>query len=98
MTWCRVRLWMFPLVSTILTLSMDNMVISAEIVSLFFKYTPIKTMNLNDHIPQVQDGEQHEVDRLLHEAGLVLFPSLLLHGFFPMFEDWSKVKLVVAQH
>ena len=34
MTWSFVRLWMFPLVSTILTLSMDIMVISAEIVSL----------------------------------------------------------------
>ena len=89
---------MFPLVSTILTLSMDNIVISAEIVSLFIKYSRIKTMNLNDDIPQVQDGEQDEVDCLLHEARLVLFPSLLLLGFFPMFEDGSKVKLVVAQH
>ena len=50
------------------------------------------------YIPQVQHGEQHEVDRLLHKARLVLFPSLLLHGFFPMFEDGSKVELVVAQH
>ena len=49
-------------------------------------------------IPQVQHGEQHEVDRLLHEAGLMLFPSLLSLGFVPMFEDGSKVKLVVAQH
>ena len=55
-------------------------------------------MSYNDDIPQVQDGEQQEVDCLLHEAGLVLFPTLLLHGLFPMFEDWSKVKLIVAQH
>ena len=98
MTWSLVRLWRFPLVSTILTLSMDIMVISVEIVSLCLKYSPIKSINLTDHIPQVQDGEQDEVDHLLHEAGLVLFPSLLLLGFFPMFEDGSKVKLVVAQH
>ena len=37
MTWSLVRLWMFPLVSTILTLSIDIMVISVEIVSLFLK-------------------------------------------------------------
>ena len=37
---------MFPLVSTILTLSMDIMVISAEIVSLFFKYYLTKTFEM----------------------------------------------------
>ena len=48
--------------------------------------------------PQVQRGEQDEVDHLLGKAGQMLFPPLLDLGFFPMFEDGSKVKLVVAQH
>ena len=48
--------------------------------------------------PQVQHGEQDEVDHLLCEAGLVLLPPLFDLGLVPMFEERSKVKLVVAQH
>ena len=53
---------------------------------------------MNTYLPQVQHEEQDEVHQLLHEAGLVLLPPPLLLGFVPMFEDGSKVKLVVAQH
>ena len=38
LTWTLLSRWMFPLMSTNLTLSMDIIVISTEIVSLHLKY------------------------------------------------------------
>ena len=58
----------------------------------------IKVMDLKDCKPKVQHSEQDQVDHLLHETWLVLLPPLVDLGLFPVFEDWSKVELVVAQH
>ena len=52
----------------------------------------------SDYKPQVHHSEHDEVDHLLCEAGLVLLLPLFNFGFFPTFEDGSKVKLIKAEN